>query len=314
MDQNLIEIKRLLDAGNRNEGIRLLSLLIRKNPNYVDAWLLLADTVKDPKKKLDCYKQILRLDPSNTIAGQKINSYLQTVEKLPTPRTNTIDALESHNSSKHISPTSKDAEGNKFVRYTIFIIIAIGVSIFAILGCYFLSSLFLKPTKPTQVATQTSIPIIHSSDLSSICIQNNELPIGYVATETIQNINETSHEENIKKGIEGYFEIKWEAKGYPSIVCQLLLYSSNSEASSSFQEMEKQMVNINFGEPFALQNYGDERIGILIPVDPLFYNYAYRHGRVIVNFYVLSSQSLEYAYIDKLVNPVETRLNQLNTR
>ena len=68
------------------------------------------------------------------------------------------------------------------------------------------------------------------------------------------------------------------------------------------------MANINFGEPFALQNYGDERIGVLILIDPLFYNYAYRNGRVIVNFYVLSSQLLEYAYIDGLVNPVDIRL------
>lgn len=301
MNQNLIEIKRLLDVGNKDEAIRLLSLFIRKNPNLVDAWFLLADAVEDPKKKLDCYRQILRIDPSNIIAGQKINSY-QTVEH------------KTDLSTKSINTIPKKPNGNKYPRY-IFITFAAGIIFLAIIGFYVLSTFFLKPVEATyQAPTQTFIPAIRTADLSSICIQNGDLPIGYVATETIHNINETSHEEKYKIGIEGYYEINWEAKGYPSIVCQLFLYSSSSVASSNFQEMAKQMANINFREPFALQNYGDERIGVLILVDPLFYNYAYRNGRVIVNFYVLSSQLLEYTYIDELVNPVDTRLNRLKTR
>ena len=80
MDQNSIEIKSLLDAGNKDEAIRLLSLLIRKKPNQVDTWFLLADAVEDHKKKLDCYRRILRIDPSNTIAKQKVSDYSRIVE------------------------------------------------------------------------------------------------------------------------------------------------------------------------------------------------------------------------------------------
>jgi len=163
-------------------------------------------------------------------------------------------------------------------------------------------------------STLTSIPRISTSDLSTICIRESDLDIGYVTTGIITNIYETEIEDKYKNGIEGYYHIDWDVSGYPSIVCELLLYSSNLVASSNFQEMVNQRSNMGFGKPFALRNYGDDRIGVFFNLDPQMYTYDYRAGRVIVRYYFFSHQQLEYSYIDRIVNIVDVRLNQFNTR
>lgn len=69
----------LIKAGKKQEAVGILIPIVRTNPNLVDAWYLLGHAVTEPQKQLQCFQQILRIDPANQAAKKQI-------EKLQTPK------------------------------------------------------------------------------------------------------------------------------------------------------------------------------------------------------------------------------------
>jgi hypothetical protein len=55
-------------AGDRNTALELLQKALGENPRDVDAWLYLAQVVKTPEKKRECYRRVLRIQPDNAAA------------------------------------------------------------------------------------------------------------------------------------------------------------------------------------------------------------------------------------------------------
>ncbi len=60
--------KRLLEFGDKPGAITELTKLLQAHPDDIDAWFLMVDAVDDPNKKVDCYRQILQIDPDNQFA------------------------------------------------------------------------------------------------------------------------------------------------------------------------------------------------------------------------------------------------------
>jgi tetratricopeptide (TPR) repeat protein len=59
--------KKLLELGDKDGAIKELASLLRQQPQNVNAWFLLAQALDDRDKKVDCYRQVLRVDPDNLL-------------------------------------------------------------------------------------------------------------------------------------------------------------------------------------------------------------------------------------------------------
>ena len=70
----LDKIRRRIRAGDLEGGRRDLVNLLRKNPDEIAAWGLLASLLDHPTRQRECYQQILRIDPGNREAAEKIQA------------------------------------------------------------------------------------------------------------------------------------------------------------------------------------------------------------------------------------------------
>ena len=327
MDDNLKQAITFIKSGDKKRGGQLLAEIVKKDPRNLSAWLWLSSCVSNDEQRIYCLKKVLEIDPNHQAALSALSRLQQPeqpseIEILGRSETHSVSNSQTNQKSFAARKIEKKpsffknlsaAEKYGLLIGLIFIVLVVCVVLVKVASSMSNPKQLQQPTT-IQLPTQTSIPRIRSSDLSSICINNGELPIGYVATETINNINETEHEDKYKSGIDGYFNTKWEASGYPTIICQLFLYSSSSVASSNFQDMANKIADGPLREQFSLREYGDERIGIVLLLNSPLYVYEYRNGRVIVEINLISDQTLEYSTIDGIVNIVDTKLNQFNTR
>jgi hypothetical protein len=62
---DLNHARGLLAQGDQEGAVKELVEVLHRNGRNVDAWLLLADLLEDPRERKDCYKQVLKLDPDN---------------------------------------------------------------------------------------------------------------------------------------------------------------------------------------------------------------------------------------------------------
>ena len=74
MSVTLDRIRRRIRAGDLEGGKRDLVELLRKNPGEIAAWGLLASLLEHPARQRECYQQILRIDPGNREAAEKIQA------------------------------------------------------------------------------------------------------------------------------------------------------------------------------------------------------------------------------------------------
>ncbi|MGC1375702.1 MAG: hypothetical protein WA821_05755 [Anaerolineales bacterium] len=77
----LQEAFELLKAGKKDEAHAILVPIVRQNPNVAQAWYLLGFTMADADKRLSCFQQVLRIDPSNQAAQKQIARLTATTER-----------------------------------------------------------------------------------------------------------------------------------------------------------------------------------------------------------------------------------------
>ncbi len=65
---DLNRARGLLAQGDQEGAVKELVDVLHRNGRNIDAWLLLADLLEDPRERKDCYKQVLKLDPDNSQA------------------------------------------------------------------------------------------------------------------------------------------------------------------------------------------------------------------------------------------------------
>src|SRR5512137_186356 len=77
----------LIKAGNKLEAANLLIPIVRADPNLAEAWFLLGHAVVEPNKRIQCFQQVLRLNPAHAAAKRQLEK-LQTSQPAPvlTPR------------------------------------------------------------------------------------------------------------------------------------------------------------------------------------------------------------------------------------
>ena len=72
-----------IKAGKRQEAQALLLPLVRANPNLAEAWYLLGYALTDADKRLDCFRQVVRIDPGNQAAQREITRLLPPKQSAP---------------------------------------------------------------------------------------------------------------------------------------------------------------------------------------------------------------------------------------
>lgn len=84
METDLLDaIKHRINAGDR-EGARLeLLALLKADPDNTDAWALLAILLEDPAEQVECYRQILRVNPDDRQAATWLEALSQYLPEVP---------------------------------------------------------------------------------------------------------------------------------------------------------------------------------------------------------------------------------------
>lgn len=140
-------IRTLLEIGDRSGAIENLTRFARDNPQNIDGWFLLAQTLDDDSKKADCYRYIIRLDPENELAIERLKelsnakeyeNYQVTRQSVEREDLETQRKISTPNSIK--APASKKSprrkKNIKFILLIPFGIIAICLSISITLFVY----------------------------------------------------------------------------------------------------------------------------------------------------------------------------------
>jgi hypothetical protein len=65
-------VTTLIRAGRAEEARPILALLLQRNPQSEEGWLLLSMTVKGREKQIDCLKQVLRINPDHQLALSRL--------------------------------------------------------------------------------------------------------------------------------------------------------------------------------------------------------------------------------------------------
>jgi len=60
------------NQGDKNKATDFIKQVLASNPNDVDAWLVLASIIDEPKRKRQCLNRVLALDPTNQIAREEM--------------------------------------------------------------------------------------------------------------------------------------------------------------------------------------------------------------------------------------------------
>lgn len=61
----LYHILKLISAGELSDARQELAAVLKRDPQHLEAWSLMALAVTAPAQKADCYRRVLALDPSN---------------------------------------------------------------------------------------------------------------------------------------------------------------------------------------------------------------------------------------------------------
>ena len=67
-DKLLFQAREALQRGIRARARAILTYSLKKEPNNVEAWLLLAEAVKTKEQAVFCLEQVLKIDPQNNTA------------------------------------------------------------------------------------------------------------------------------------------------------------------------------------------------------------------------------------------------------
>ncbi len=77
------KIRQLIASGADAQAKSALVRLVRTDPENVQAWELLASLCEDPSQQMDCYRQILRVDPANRHALERLATLQGQASALP---------------------------------------------------------------------------------------------------------------------------------------------------------------------------------------------------------------------------------------
>jgi len=80
---DLYNILSMISRKEYRDASAALTRLLQDDPKNAQAWAMLALTLTDPKKKIDCYQRVLQLDPGNSNAIAQLKELGVEVEEDP---------------------------------------------------------------------------------------------------------------------------------------------------------------------------------------------------------------------------------------
>lgn len=72
-----------INAGNYETAERALESFLLHNPKIIDAWMLLGNLSDDLSRKMECYRQVLIIDPGNHRAEQRLAAVKKQIQEMP---------------------------------------------------------------------------------------------------------------------------------------------------------------------------------------------------------------------------------------
>jgi tetratricopeptide (TPR) repeat protein len=70
-------------AGKRDEARKIFIALVKQEPNNELAWGWMYSVANDDKERIDCMKQVVRINPKNEKASQLLNKLLAPATPMP---------------------------------------------------------------------------------------------------------------------------------------------------------------------------------------------------------------------------------------
>lgn len=331
------QTKTYLRNGDRNRALKQLSVFLRKNPQNIDAWYLMAQLVENPIHKVDCYRQILKIDPNHDKAQEILkflasdqtgnldaskNTLIKKIAAAPAKKTDT--GMVTAPAEK---PTTRSKSRSDWAYYIVVGIFALGIIIvpgIIILGVF--QNFYNKPATivtqpivhqvtPTRLVfpTYTPKPSISNADLASICFNKSDFELGYYISRQRFDINETEHPSSYHNNLEKYYSISLDSSDLPYIQCELFVYENELDAQNTFaglSEVHGTSARFDLGD-----GWGDEDYGKTVGIDQtIMWAYGFREGRVIFNLLIFHDYNVPYEYINLLAAKMILRLYPYNTR
>ena len=144
-------------AGNRDEARKLFVTAIKQNPNNERAWGWLSNVAGNDTERIDCLKQVLRINPKNEQANQLLNSLtgFQSQFELQQPQVSKQISQQTPNSIKSAQRqlVKNIKSTNTKSRRTPLILIGVFAAIcFCIGGFFFVGQFFNTPNSTTPNA------------------------------------------------------------------------------------------------------------------------------------------------------------------
>jgi hypothetical protein len=159
-----------INAGNIAEARLILKHVIDLNPRNVRAWELMADIVTEPKHVALCLERVLKYDPQNQAARQKLAALRNQpadrpagtqVVKEVTPSEPSEAAVQTPAQRTAQKPRPKAAKKSKgsLGALEIFLIFAVGISACCVIGLLLMTSDSLNLSAPSAAPTQSATEI-----------------------------------------------------------------------------------------------------------------------------------------------------------
>jgi hypothetical protein len=85
MEPDTTQAIEVIRQGNLTEGAKILSQVIKTNPDDETAWLWMSACVTDSDKKIYCLNKVIQINPTNTSARKGLSALGVEVPPLETP-------------------------------------------------------------------------------------------------------------------------------------------------------------------------------------------------------------------------------------
>ncbi|MBN2005222.1 MAG: tetratricopeptide repeat protein, partial [Anaerolineae bacterium] len=117
--KTLNSIRRQIEMKDYNGAQRALVEILRSEPQRSDAWMMLAALLKDPAKKAECYRRILRIEPNHSQAQAKLKQIIHGSKPIPVAPANIPNPFAESNNDMG-EPEFYNAAEEKAIREAIF--------------------------------------------------------------------------------------------------------------------------------------------------------------------------------------------------
>jgi len=77
VQETLRKAVHLIKSGEKESGLRLLKRILNKEPDHEEAWFWMSYCVSAPEKQIFSLRQVLRVNPENSIARERLTILLE---------------------------------------------------------------------------------------------------------------------------------------------------------------------------------------------------------------------------------------------